>query len=213
MRVCYGFAVQKPHGILAAHLLAAAAADASSHAQTHFWQRFPAFRVVAPQAPQRTALEEDGCPNPRSVVNGVLLDVEYASFRRQLQTRTVGRLLRPMNEVLAIIDHVLSKTCGVAEKHSDAGGIHWAGRASRLVIRVAAALEGPIIGSCRVHPTISPWIPCHWKGARRGPSEARPMGLGRRFLAGAQTCPAIQHTRIGPKLQHGPCKPGGFTRA
>jgi hypothetical protein len=59
-----------------AGLDAASATRAQAGPQRMFRSLVPAFRVVAPGAPQRAAFQEDRGANPRPVVNGVPLDVK-----------------------------------------------------------------------------------------------------------------------------------------
>ena len=82
----------------------------------------PPFRVMAPHTAQRTALQEKGCANARSVVDGIALDIEnqglqnfnpsilqhfYSSILFVLRSgdNLVLELLRHIVEIVAIASH------------------------------------------------------------------------------------------------------------
>ena len=61
---------------LGARPAALAAFDAPVFHHHHFTLRGNALRIVAPGTLQGTALQEDGCPDTRPVVERILLDVK-----------------------------------------------------------------------------------------------------------------------------------------
>lgn len=73
-----------------AGLYAAAAANAAILLVHSLRLRAPAFRVMAPDAPQRAALEEYGCAYSGAVVQGVALYVKYQGHSGGLEFFVLG---------------------------------------------------------------------------------------------------------------------------
>lgn len=69
--------------IVLAELHAVAAAQAAILVQDEFLLGRNRFRVVAPLAPERAALQEDGRSNARSIVHGIPLNIENHPRHRQ----------------------------------------------------------------------------------------------------------------------------------
>jgi hypothetical protein len=80
LRICYKMVFNKRNRLMWTHLYALTTSDTSALAKAEFDISLPAFRIMTPQALQRTTFEKHCSTDSRAIMYGVPLDIEYKSL-------------------------------------------------------------------------------------------------------------------------------------
>ncbi len=80
LHVCYRTVFNKRNRLMWTRLCTLTASDTSALTKAEFDISLPAFRIMTPQALQRTTFEKHCSTDSRAIMYGVPLDIEYKSF-------------------------------------------------------------------------------------------------------------------------------------